>query len=757
MNNNYDRVILKLKQESLRARTEADTLRHQTNVLNMELNRPIYKVARLQLSIIRNTPGFFWATKKLYNTLLPIWHARRGRGQQNILIKDTVSSFIDVLAASNGINYTLSTEWYDKNNPTVSIIVLNWNKGNLTSQCLNEVWKNTSGVKYEIIVLDNGSTSDQIDPLMNLSGPFKLIKLTRNRLFGEGNNIAAEQAKGEYLLFLNNDAFVTPGWLVPLVEAMHDQRVGASGPMFLYPDGVVQECGSFIDVNGDPKQRGKGLEKPLQTTLDIQDVHYISAACLLMRKNLYITLNGFSLDFEPAYYEDVDLCFRLRKLGYAVRYIPNSRVVHIENYSHRETGNVMRIGIAINRDKFVMTHSSIIGHDDIPDFIIEDDANKSSHGNTMNRDYTEFEYCSGMRIGLYTPFDITPGGGERFLLTLASELSISNSVTLITPCIYSYSRLRQIGYIFNIDVSKITMARYDLALSLSFDAFISMGNQIVPDVPALAPFSVYLCQFPFPISRRHAYDTSYLLDGYKKYIAYSEFSRSHILSTLKSLGIAELPVHVIYPPCDVSTKPQTREKKIIKILSVGRFFPGGHCKNYHLLVPLFQKLLDSNELNGVDIEYHIAGSIHANQESLEYFHKIKDIGHGLPLVLHPNVDFNTLCELYSTSHIYWHGTGMGKDPDEQPEAMEHFGISIVEAMGAGCVPVAFDAGGPSEIITSGANGFLFKTDDQLIMKSLLLINDNNILREMSLSATDRSRHFSVDKFSRSLDRLFSEM
>lgn len=209
----------------------------------------------------------------------------------------SISQFLAALAASNGTVYRNVEQWYDAEHPEISVIVLNWNKSTLTAQCLHEIWKHTDRVRYEIVVLDNGSRLEDLPGLVGLPGPFRLIRLHTNRMFGEGNNIAAEAAKGKFLLFLNNDCFVTPGWLGPLVKAVRQPLVAAAGPMFVYPDGKLQECGSFIDSSGDPKQRGKGLESIIEPLSIPQSVHYVSAACLLVHKRLFEELDGFSLDF----------------------------------------------------------------------------------------------------------------------------------------------------------------------------------------------------------------------------------------------------------------------------------------------------------------------------------------------------------------------------------------------------------------------------------------------------------------------------
>lgn len=653
---------------------------------------------------------------------------------------EPVSLFLTALAASNGTAYKNAEQWFDYDRPDVSIIILNWNNGALTTQCLHEIWKHTAGITYEIVVLDNGSESDDLRSFVGLAGPFRLIRLHTNRMFGEGNNIAAEAAKGQFLLFLNNDAFVTPGWMAPLVKAIQEPFAGAAGPMFVYPDGKLQECGAFIDSSGDSKQRGRGLAAIIEPLRNPQAVHYISAACLMVRKQLFEEVDGFSLDFEPAYYEDADLCFRIRKLGYEVRYTPDTKIIHIGNYSHREIIETMHKGIALNQQRFVYRHRDIIGTDVV------------LHLSNNSRATDKLQYNPpARRVGLYTPFALTPGGGTRYVLSLATVLSKCHDVFLVTPESYSAARLRQLGKVLDLDLSRVAIETWDDSLRRSFDIFVSMGNQIVPDVPARAPKSFYLCQFPFPIDDSEAVRRARLLAGYDRWLAYSGFAKGHIEIAAKRIGLPLIPVTVIAPPCPLPKGEIKKPEDRTVILSVGRFFRSGHCKNHHILVQAFRKLIEIRRHER--LELHIAGSVDPHPESLRYFHELELLTKGSPITLHPYVNSDVLGTLYAQAHIYWQGTGMDRNPAANPEAMEHFGISVVEAMGAGCVPMAFAFGGPAEIITDGKDGCLYRSVEDLIESTMALLGDRQRMTKMAASATAKAVDFSMDRFSASINGL----
>ncbi len=248
-------------------------------------------------------------------------------------------------------------EWYDPIAPEVSIIVLNWNGGDMTLLCLQHLWQHTSGHRYEIIVVDNGSAPDEVERLRAQAPLVRVLALGSNRYFGEGNNLGVEAARGRFVCLLNNDAFVSPGWLEPLVAALESEPdVGAAGPRFLYPDGTLQEAGALLNPDGSVIQLGKGAAGDDANFAAPRTVDYISAACLVTRRDDFLRVLGFDLAWDPAYYEDADLCLKLRLIGKRSVYRPESVVVHVEGATSSNRGASLQLGsnvVAINRTKFV--------------------------------------------------------------------------------------------------------------------------------------------------------------------------------------------------------------------------------------------------------------------------------------------------------------------------------------------------------------------------------------------------------------------
>ena len=120
-----------------------------------------------------------------------------------------------------------------------------------------------------------------------------------------------------------------------------------------------------------------------------------------------------------------------------------------------------------------------------------------------------------------------------------------------------------------------------------------------------------------------------------------------------------------------------------------------------------------------------------------------------------DINYQELAKIYSKAKIYWHAAGAGEDTDTFPQKAEHFGISTVEAMSAGVVPVVINAGGQKEIVEDGFSGFLWNSKEELIDKTGRLINNELLLKELSENAEKRSGDFSPDNFNKSLASLIT--
>lgn len=221
--------------------------------------------------------------------------------------------------------------------PRVSIVIPVHNHALYSYNCLLALSACDRHIPQQIIIVDNASSDQTAELLRGLRGDVEVIRNTRNEGFVGACNRAAELARGEFIVFLNNDTQVTPGWLDHLLTVVDDDRVnggngqvGIAGSKLVYPDGRLQEAGGIIfdDASGwnygrdsDPRDPRYDYNRP---------VDYCSGACLLVRTSLWRQLGGFDTRYAPAYYEDTDLCFAARTAGYRVMYCADSVVVHHE-------------------------------------------------------------------------------------------------------------------------------------------------------------------------------------------------------------------------------------------------------------------------------------------------------------------------------------------------------------------------------------------------------------------------------------------
>ncbi|MEM3896273.1 MAG: glycosyltransferase [Archaeoglobaceae archaeon] len=237
-------------------------------------------------------------------------------------------------------------------NPEISIIIPIYNNIKYTMNCLKSILNNTGG-SFEVIVVNDASTDDTLKILREKVKNIKIINNETNLGFIESCNRGAKASLGKYLCFLNNDTIVTKDWLPPLVDLIKKDFVGAVGAKLVYPDGKLQEAGGIIWKDGSGWNYGRydDPEKPEYNF--VREVDYCSGAVLMVKKDLFERIGGFSLEFKPAYYEDTDLCFNIRKFGYKVLYQPKSVVIHYEGIT---SGTDTRKGIKryqeVNKQKF---------------------------------------------------------------------------------------------------------------------------------------------------------------------------------------------------------------------------------------------------------------------------------------------------------------------------------------------------------------------------------------------------------------------
>ncbi len=343
-----------------------------------------------------------------------------------------------------------------------------------------------------------------------------------------------------------------------------------------------------------------------------------------------------------------------------------------------------------------------------------------------------------MKIGFYSPYLDTLGGGERYVLTLASHWSAHHNVELFWN---DSSIINSAQKQFNIDLSRAKVTRNifrdtsvfkKLFITRQYDLIFFLSDGSIPST--LARYNILHFQMPFG---KISY-SGVKLSRYQAIVCNSQFTKDALDVRIGSRAV------VIYPPVASIDGSRTKKEKII--LSVGRFSGFHTAKKQHILLEAFAKALESKRFAGWKLIF--AGGLLPSDE--EYFANLKRLARGLPVDLLPNVAHDALTDYYKRASLYWHAAGYG---ETDARWMEHFGISTVEAMSGGCIPVVFAGGGQQEIVDEGENGFLWRTMGELLEKTNNVIINKNIAATLQKNAIEKSKQFSVSRFCDAYDGL----
>ncbi len=350
-----------------------------------------------------------------------------------------------------------------------------------------------------------------------------------------------------------------------------------------------------------------------------------------------------------------------------------------------------------------------------------------------------------MKIGIFDPYLDDLGGGEKYMASIASCLSDEHEVSIFwdnAQDVYAISKR------FSIDLSKVAIKKNifskntglfkRLLESKKYDAFIVLSDGSIP----LVACKLFLhIQQPF-VSLPGGPKLKLKLKRVKKIIVNSDFTKSYID---KALGVNSV---VLYPHIEIKAK-KTKKKNII--LTVGKFryknTPLDDFKKQKVMIDAFKELVN----NGLkDWEFIIVTGF--SSEHKNEFEKLKDEVGEYPVKFFVDKTNDKLWDIYSEAKIYWHAAGFDEDLISHPEFAEHFGISTVEAMGAGAVPVVIRAGGQKEIVTD-KSGFLWDNLEELKDKTVKLIKDDKLLERISAEAVLRADYFTGERFCRELKEI----
>ncbi len=333
-----------------------------------------------------------------------------------------------------------------------------------------------------------------------------------------------------------------------------------------------------------------------------------------------------------------------------------------------------------------------------------------------------------MKACIYNPYLDTLGGGERYTLSFAKVLQ---------ECGYDVdvewndqSILNRLEDRFGMDLKGINIIP-DIKKGDGYDLCFWVSDGSIP----LMHGRVNILHFQVPF---HGVNGKSLMNKMKLFrvnriVCNSNFTKRVID---KEFGIDSV---VIYPPVDTESFKSKRKENII--LYVGRFSGILQNKGQDILITCFKRICDEGLK---DWKLVLAGGIEVGVGSR--ISELRKLAEGYPIEFYESPDFKTLKTLYGKAKIFWSASGFGWSEQENPEKMEHFGITVVEAMSAGVVPVVFDGGGHKEITENGVSGILWKSEDELVAKSIKLIKNNKQLNAFEINAKKKAINYDVEKF-----------
>lgn len=304
----------------------------------------------------------------------------------------------------------------------------------------------------------------------------------------------------------------------------------------------------------------------------------------------------------------------------------------------------------------------------------------------------------------------------RALLVGGGEVEIASST--FVPAQYGYSRdSRELGVV------------------ISYKTRLPLPGRLL--LRCLSFIPLFVINYPRDLA---------FLDTYDQIISISQYTQSWV----KKLWGRDS--QILYPPVEIDSLRDGPKREMV--ISVGRFFTGNHNKKQLEMVRAFKEIC-RREKKGW--EYHLVGGVEDVKEHKRYLQQVRRESEGYPIYIHENASWEELVRLLSRSKIFWHASGLGEDENKHPDKFEHFGITTVEAMASGCVPVVIARGGQREIVQDGVDGFLFEDWPGLVETAVRLMEDQELLHQVGQRAREKAQRFSVQSFARHLEDIVRKL
>ncbi|MEH1894349.1 MAG: glycosyltransferase, partial [Nostoc sp.] len=305
----------------------------------------------LVLRLTEKTTQIFHIPKILYHWRIHPQSAASKPDQKPYAVIAAEKALVDALArrgehgrvtqAGNLVGHYI-IRYTIKDYKLVSIIIPTRDLGNTLDKCLTSIFEKTTYQNYEVILIDNGSQEENTANVISKwrqkeSSRFQCYRLDIPFNYSKINNYAVNKAKGDYLLFLNNDIeVITPDWIDAMVEQAQRPSIGTVGALLLYPDNTIQHAGVVMGIGGVANHSHKHypLNSPgyFGQILTVNNYSAVTAACLMCRREIFELIGGFEEELAVAF-NDVDLCLKIVEKGYNNIYLPHVMLYHYESKS----------------------------------------------------------------------------------------------------------------------------------------------------------------------------------------------------------------------------------------------------------------------------------------------------------------------------------------------------------------------------------------------------------------------------------------
>jgi glycosyltransferase involved in cell wall biosynthesis len=352
--------------------------------------------------------------------------------------------------------------------------------------------------------------------------------------------------------------------------------------------------------------------------------------------------------------------------------------------------------------------------------------------------------------GIYDPYLDTLGGGERYMLTIADCLLKKRWTVDIFWDLEKTADIQQrLKQRFNLNleglnfVDDIFSSKKSLLekwqITKKYDLIFHLSDGSIPLL--FGKKNIVHFQIPFHDLKHNRLWEAIKLQTIDNIICNSDFTKRFIDREYK------VNSQVIYPPIAVNDFRPGKKENII--LSVARFSALMQFKRHDILIDSFSKI----SRLAPDWRLILAGGTEVGKG--DYLKRLQALAIGLPIEIIESPSFEKIKALYAQAKVFWLASGYGVDENKYPERMEHFGISVVEGMAAGVVPIVVNKGGPKEVVVDDRDGLLWNTEKELAEKTLWLIKNQKIWLRLSGAAQKRAKLFSQNRFCHETQSLVS--